>query len=322
LSPGETNAIQTYDIGSVWLVNWRTGGRDEILPLADEVQSMATRPTTAGVRFFVGADQEGGTIQRIKGTGFAAIPSALDQGRLDPTLLQADASVWGSELAAAGVNLDLAPVTDVVPPGTDAANEPIGALQREFGHDPATVGGHAAAVVRGMARSGVAATLKHFPGLGRVVGNTDTAAGVTDAATTATDPYLEAFRTAVSARPAMVMVSLATYRLIDPNHQAVFSQTIIGGLLRGKLGFDGVVVSDDLGMATAVASIPAGQRAVDFVAAGGDLITVRGADNAVEMAAALLTRAGADGAFRALVAGAALRVLRAKAAYGLLSCPS
>jgi hypothetical protein len=73
------------------------------------------------------------------------------------------------------VNLDFAPVFDVVPPGTDASNQPIGVLEREYGHDPGTVGSHAAAFVAGMAEAGVATTAKHFPGLGRVVGNTDIA---------------------------------------------------------------------------------------------------------------------------------------------------
>jgi beta-N-acetylhexosaminidase len=320
LSREETAAIVTNHFGSTLLVNARTGGIETDRRLAAAIQDLATRPNTDGVRFFVAADQEGGRVQRLTGPGFATMPSALEQGGLAPATLQQDAVQWGSSLRAAGVNLDLAPVMDVVPPGADATNEPIGALQREYGHDPNTVGDHGAAVIRGMAQAGVATTLKHFPGLGRVVGNTDTVAGVSDTVTTADDPYLAAFRAGIAAGAPFVMVSLATYSAIDPDHQAVFSQKIVGGLLRGRLGFRGVIMSDDLGSTTSVASMAPGDRATTFIEAGGEFIVVEGVDAADAMAAAVLDRAEANSGFATDVSAAALHVLQAKAAAGLLTC--
>lgn len=320
LSKAETDAIQTYHLGSVWLVHERTKGIDGVRPLTDKIQALATSSTTGAVGFFVGADQEGGLIQRITGPGFSTIPAAIDQGALSPDVLQSDATTWGLQLKAAGVNLNFAPVMDVVPPGTDATNAPIGALRREFGHDPAIVSSHGAAVVTGMERAGVATSLKHFPGLGRVVGNTDTVSGVTDPVTTSEDPYLEPFRAGIAAGVPMVMVSLATYARIDPARPAVFSSTVIGRLLRNGLGFRGVVVSDDLGAARSVAAMPAGARALEFIAAGGDLIVVNGTAPAIAMAAAVSSRAASDAAFRSQVDAAALLVVRAKAAYGLPTC--
>ena len=320
LAPAETAAIETYHVGSVWLVNLRTGGVDGVRPLTASIQALATAATTDGVGFFVGADQEGGQIQHLSGPGFSTIPTALAQGQLSTATLQADATQWGRELAAAGVNLDFAPVMDVVPPGGDAANQPIGVLQREYGHDPTTVGSHGAAVVVGMAQAGIPTTLKHFPGLGRVVGNTDTVAAVVDTTTTADDPYLAAFRSGIEAGAPFVMVSLATYTAIDPDHLAAFSPTIIGTLLRGKLGFGGVVMSDDLGHTASVASIAPGDRATAFIDAGGDFMIVRGIGPASQMAAAVLARAESDSSFAAKVDAAALSVLQSKAAYGLLSC--
>jgi beta-N-acetylhexosaminidase len=152
------------------------------------------------------------------------------------------------------------------------------------------------------------------------VGNTDTVAGVVDSTTTSDDPYLEAFRTGIQAGAPFVMVSLATYSAIDPDHLAVFSPTIIEGLLRGKLGFGGVVMSDDLGSTASVASMAPGDRAVSFIDAGGDLMIVRGVTPASQMAAAVLARATSDPAFAAKVEAAALSVLRAKEAYDLLRC--
>ena len=320
LTPGEIAAIEMYHIGSTWLVNWRTGGIEAMRPLTAEIQALATESNTHGIGFFVGADQEGGQIQRLTGPGFSRIPSALEQGRLSTAILQADAVEWGRELKMAGVNLNFAPVMDVVPSGADATNEPIGALQREYGHDPTTVGSHGAAVIRGMQQAGIATTLKHFPGLGRVVGNTDTAVGVVDSTTTADDPYLEAFRAGIQAGAPFVMVSLATYSAIDPEHLAVFSSTIMRTLLRNQLGFDGVVMSDDLGAAASVSSLTPGARATAFIVAGGDLMIVAGVDSASKMAAAVLDRARSDPSFAARVDDGALRVLRAKQAYGLLLC--
>jgi len=246
-------------------------------------------------------------------------PSALAQGTIDPTRLQAMAATWGAQLARAGVNLDFAPVMDVVPPGTDAQNQPIGVLHREFGHDPATVSAHGRAFIRGMSAAGVATTAKHFPGLGRVTGNTDDVAGVVDTVTTATDPSLRPFRAAVHAGVPFVMVALAAYTQIDPAHLAVFSPTVIG-LLRDGMGFDGVIASDDLGGATAVADIPPARRAIDFLSAGGDLIVSKTADPTVAMADAVVARASSDAAFGATVSDAVRHVLAAKDASGLLPC--
>ena len=113
---------------------------------------------------------------------------------------------------------------------------------------------------------------KHFPGLGRVAGNTDFTANVVDTVTTANDPYLNSFRAAVGAGVPMVMVALANYAKIDPTELAVFSPTVMR-LLRNGLGFNGVIVSDDLGQATAVQSVAEPNRANGFLAAGGDLVT-------------------------------------------------
>jgi beta-N-acetylhexosaminidase len=115
------------------------------------------------------------------------------------------------------------------------------------------------------------------------------------------------------------MVSSATYPQLDPASPAVFSPTVVG-LLRDRLGFDGVVMSDDLGRAAAVSQVPVEQRAVDAVAAGVDVVlTVRTAD-AAPMAQALVDRATADPAFAGRVTGSAERVLALKERFGLLTC--
>jgi beta-N-acetylhexosaminidase len=320
LGPNEVTAIRTYHFGSVWFVEKSAAGAAAVRGVADAVQTLAIAEVTASVRFFVAANQEGGIIQSLSGAGFSTIPTALDQSAIDPATLRTSAALWGRELASAGVNLNFAPVLDVVPPGTDAQNEPIGALRRGYGHDPATVSTHALAFMRGMDDAGIATTGKHFPGLGRVTGNTDFTAAVVDDVTTANDPSLAPFRDAVTAGIPMVMVALAKYQRIDPAELAVFSVPIMRVLLRDSLNFTGVVVSDDLGATAAVASIAPEDRAINFLLAGGDLIISKTIAPAVAMATAISARATGGGAFRTRVDDAALRVLRAKVARGLVRC--
>jgi beta-N-acetylhexosaminidase len=312
-------ALARYHFGSLLLATDTSEGVAAVSAATAHIQKLATPAMTGGVRFFVAANQEGGTVQALKGSGFSAMPSALTQGSWPVSRLRQQAASWGRELRAAGVNFDLAPVMDVVPEAAVGSNAPVGHLDREFGYSPDVTGPHGAAFIEGMASAGVATAAKHFPGLGRVAGNTDYTSDVVDTVTTANDPYLGSFRTAISAGTPFVMVALATYTRIDPGHLAVFSPAIMT-LLRARLGFRGVIISDDLGDATAVAGMPATDRAIEFIGAGGDMITTQSLAPAEVMARAVLAQTAASSLFRAKVDTAALRVLSAKQAYGLLPC--
>jgi len=314
---GTQTALAQYHFGSI-LLPANADGTTSLAADTAAIQALAAADTH-GVRYLIGANQEGGEIQQLTGPGFAAMPSALVQGGWSTSTLRSQASVWGSELHAAGVNLNLAPVMDTVPAGTASTNAPIGELDREFGSDPQSNGAHGVAFIDGMASAGVASVAKHFPGLGRVVGNTDFTSDVVDSVTTSTDPYLASYRAAVDAGVPYVMLAEATYTKIDPAHLAVFSPVIMA-LLRNQLGFNGVIVSDDLGDAAAVASISAGQRALDYLNAGGDLITSQAFAPAEEMASTVLATASSDASFRTTVDAAARRILAAKQVQGLLPC--
>jgi beta-N-acetylhexosaminidase len=152
-----------------------------------------------------------------------------------------------------------------------------------------------------------------------VAGNTDFASSDIDRATTANDPYLAPFQQAIDGGANLVMISTATYTQIDPQNLAVFSPAVMG-ILRGPMHFDGVVVSDDLGSAVAVASIAPGTRAVDFIAAGGDLVTVKTADLVAPMVTAIAQRSASDAAFANQVDAAVIKVLQLKVGAGLVAC--
>ncbi len=319
LTTVHVDAIGTYHFGSFYFAHRTDVGVSALRAVSDAIQARATGPATHGVPFFVAANQEGGEVQALTGPGFDTIPSALEQGSMSTSQLRSLATSWGRELRAAGVNLDLAPVADVVPPGTDSTNAPIGALHREYGHDPQTAASHVAAFVQGMQAAGVTATLKHFPGLGRVSGNTDTTSGVVDSITTRDDPYLLPFARGISAGARAAMVSLATYPRIDAGHLAAFSNTVINGMLRGDLGFRGIVMSDSLS-ATAVSDLSPADRAIDFLDAGGDMIVLNDLDAAEQMAGAIASFAAQHDWFAARVDNAAWHVLRGKEEAGLLTC--
>jgi len=171
----------------VILTGRSTAGAGAITGLTSEIQHVGTA-ASGGVALFVATDQEGGQVQVLSGPGFSTIPSAAVQGGWSPSKLQTAATGWGQQLHAAGINVDLAPVSDVLSAALGTANAPIGRYDRAYGTDPETVAEHVAAFVRGMSAAGVITTVKHFTGLGRVRGNTDTTSGVTDGQTTPNDP--------------------------------------------------------------------------------------------------------------------------------------
>jgi len=278
------------------------------------------RAVTGRVGLLVAADQEGGQVQTLTGPGFSAIPTAVEQGRWSTTKLTDAAAGWGGELKAAGVNLDLAPVSDVLSAQLGPSNLAVGVSRRTFGTEPAAVGSGVLAFSDGLSRAGVAAAVKHFPGLGQVRANTDHTANVRDTTTDADSPWLEPFRRAITAGVPVVMVSSAVYTRIDATQPAAFSRPVVNDLLRTKLGFAGVVISDDLGRAVAVAAVPAAQRAVRFVAAGGDLVLTVDPQTAGPMIDALVAKAATDPEFAAALTASARRVLDVKHSQGLLRC--
>ncbi|MEU6370223.1 glycoside hydrolase family 3 N-terminal domain-containing protein [Streptomyces sp. NPDC046931] len=316
----QLRTLRNNHVGSIMLTGRSTAGTRATRTLVDSVRGQADQVGGHRVGMFVSTDQEGGRVQVLSGPGFSTIPSGLTQGSWSTTTLRSRAAEWAKQLKAAGVNLDLAPVADVVPASLGTRNGPIGSYYREYGHTPDIVSSHSNAFSSGFAQAGVMTTIKHFPGLGQVIGNTDTTANVQDSVTTAGSSSLTPFRSGIRAGVPFVMVSLATYTKIDPRHIAAFSPTVIGQLLRTQLGFKGVVISDDLGNAVAVRSFTPAQRAVNFLAAGGNMILTVRPDVVPAMTQAIQTRMQQDAGFRAKVNDSVRRILAAKRNAGLLVC--
>jgi len=312
------DTLTEYQFGGVFLAGRYHDSASKLRSEISALQSTAKAPT--GVHLFISLDQEGGDVQTLQGSDFPPIPTAVNQGKLTKSALYSQTASWATLLADVGVNLDLAPVADTVPADLGTGNPPIGFYHRQYGSDPVAVASDITTVVSAIQSTGVVTTLKHFPGLGRVLENTDTAAHAVDDVATTDDPYLGPFVAGIKASTGAVMVSSATYPKLDPGSIATFSEPIVTGLLRDKLGFTGLIVSDSLAGAAAVASVPVGQRAVKFIQAGGDLALVTTYTKAAAMFDGLLAAAQASPSFTAKVTAAATYVMHAKYVAGLLSC--
>lgn len=317
LTTRDRGVLAKSQAGSVIFLGNSRAGATQIRRLTRSARAATATPRK--IRTLLAVDQEGGKVQRLRGRGFSTMPSALQQAKMSNTKLAQNARVWGRQLKAVGIDADLAPVADVVPRHLVSVNQPIGVLKRGYGPDPSVVARKAGAFVRGMDRAGVATSAKHYPGLGRVRGNTDFSSKVVDSTTTRADASLRGFSGAISARVDMVMASSAYYAKIDRNRRAVFSPIVLQQMLRGDQRFKGVIISDDLS-ARAVLDLAPGERAVRFLRAGGDLIIVGDPRSVSAMTSAIVTRAKLSRQFAAGVTARATRVLALKARRGLAHC--
>ncbi|MFE7759498.1 glycoside hydrolase family 3 protein [Streptomyces sp. NPDC057418] len=238
--------ISTYHVGGIIYFAWAHNTRDphQIAALSNGIQRAGLAGPTP-LPLLVSTDQEHGIVCRV-GEPATLLPGAMALGaggsRSDA---RAAGRIAGAELAAVGINQNYAPVADV---NVNPANPVIGV--RSFGSDPDSVAGLVAAQVKGYQGAGIAATAKHFPGHGDT--NTDSHTGL---------PYIHhtreqwaeldapPFRAAVAAGIDSIMTAHIVVPALDPSEDpATLSRPILTGILREELGYDGVVVTDSLGM--------------------------------------------------------------------------
>jgi beta-N-acetylhexosaminidase len=213
----------------------------------------------------VAVDQEGGTVKRLPGP-----PSDAPSAMRSPSEALAQGTATGRYLKQLGIGLDLAPVLDV--PASPSAF----IAARTFSSSAAAVGSRGVAFGEGLVRGGVAASAKHFPGLGRLIQSTDYAPGRITATRSALVRDLAPFRAAVRVRVPAIMVGTAIYPAYGSEAPAACSPAIVEGLLRHQLGFHGVVISDDLDTAGVWSSIPPPQAVVRAVQATVDMVYIAG----------------------------------------------
>lgn len=211
----------------------------------------------------VATDQEGGEIKRFPDGPPDASPAELGANG-KPAAARKAGRQTGKFLSGLGINVDLAPVLDV------PSSETSFIASRAFSNQADTVAKLGVAFARGLERGGVIPVPKHFPGLGRAVQNTDFEPSEIDLSLKRIRSDLRPFQNAIDAGLPMIMVGNAIYKALDGNAPAALSRAVVRGLLRGRLGFDGVVISDDLDAGAVQQSTSEADAAVDAARAGVD----------------------------------------------------
>lgn len=251
-------------MGGVCLFGDNVANPQQLRALTDAIYA-------ANPHAIVSIDEEGGDVSRLYQHTGSPFPGNAVLGRLaDPATTFRVGEQVGWELRAVGVSLTLAPDVDV---NSNPNNPVIGV--RSFGADPHEVGIHSAAWTRGVQSTGVAASAKHFPGHGDTSQDSHLALPVIDVdVDTLRERELPPFKAAIDAGTDTIMTSHIMVPALDPKVPATFSKPILHGLLRGELGFDGVIVSDALDMAGASGEVGIPRSAALALAGGCDLLCI------------------------------------------------
>lgn len=231
----------------------------------------------------IGIDQEGGQLMAVTG-GCTELPGNMALGATrSPALAREAGRVLGRELLAMGVNVNFAPCLDV---NINPANPVVGT--RSFGDDPALVAELGAALIAGVQGEGVMASVKHFPGHGDTSGDSHYSAPVVNHDRARLDAVeLAPFRAAIEAGVGSMMSAHVIYPALDPQAPATLSRAILTDLLRGEMGFDGLVLTDAMDMA-AVASGGALPSVRAALRAGADLVVLAHLPGQMALAEAVL----------------------------------
>ena len=252
-------------------------------------------------------DQEGGLVKRLSG---APTASAKTMGRRGPSFSRTQGKRTGKNLKNAGINIDLAPVLDVARPGGEIAN-----TDRGFGSTAKRVSATAIPFAKGLQANGVAATAKHFPGLGSVTLNTDDAVQKIRLSKRALRKVDEApYKPFVRADGGLVMVGTAIYTAFG-DKPAAFEKKIVTGELRDRLGFDGVAVTDALETVAGKAFGGSKRVAIAGARSGMDLFLFTHVKEAAKAEDALAERLHGGGLKRSDFEASVQRILTMRAGF-------
>ena len=253
-------------VGGVVLFGHNIVSTTQVQALTERLQAASPTP------LLISVDEEGGLVSRISPAfGIVSSYSASDLGArndLDMTYQQGDSTA--KVLRGLGINQNLAPVVDL---NTNLNNPIIGGKRRSYSADPAIVSQHAESVIRAHRAHHVLCTLKHFPGHGS--SRADSHHSAVDITATWSEDELDPYRTLMGAGLADVIMTGHVFNAnLDPELPATLSHSVVSGLLRTQLGYDGVVMSDDMGMAAIGAHYSHGEAMERAILAGVDLIAL------------------------------------------------
>lgn len=302
--------ISRGQVGGVILFGSNISTASQVTALTKKLQAAATaghQPT-----LLISTDQEGGSVKRIPWAPPTLSPPQM--GASGSTSQARDQGLLtGTALRGLGINVNLAPVADV-PATTSSFMYQQG---RTWSFSAAVTASLSDAFATGLEQGNVVPTMKHFPGLGYAVKNTDLNVDTLTESAAKLDPGLDPYRTAISHGIPMIMLSNAIYTAWDSSNAAGWSHAISIGLLRDTLGFQGVTITDSLnGIGSAMGVAPR-TLAIRASIAGTDIILLTGSESSTKTAySALLTAAQSGQIPRSTLMASYARILALKAATG------
>ncbi len=277
--------IREYNIGGIVLFKRNIKDPFQLAKLCKDLQDASQK--YHGGRMFIAIDQEGGAVARLK-EPFTLFPGneAIGKSSKSEKMARQFAAVTAKEMKMVGLNMNLAPVMDV------KRGEPDKHLKnRIFSDDPEKVGLLGGIVIENLQKRGVMAVAKHFPGLG--LASFDPHQGNVTIKYTDSDIMAEqliTFKKAIKTGVAGIMTSHALYPDIDPEYPATLSSRILTGLLRERLKYKGLILTDDLEMGAISKSVGVAQGALDSFRAGADILLICENQNSVLEAIRLITK--------------------------------
>ncbi len=263
---GTREALDKYAVGGLVYFGQNIVDKEQFTTMLSNTIGMSGYPV------FLAVDEEGGEVRRVGDSSIevAEVGDMADIGTGGDTMAAYNAGATiASYLYELGINVDFAPVADVV---TDVENSSIG--KRSFGSDPVMVGDMAAAMVTGMQDTGVSSCLKHFPGIGSVKEDTHDGMAVLEKTTDELRASeFVAFKTGIDAGAHFVMMSHASApNVVGDNTPCSLSEEVITNLLRGELGYNGIVITDAMNMKAITEYYAADEAAILALKAGADMI--------------------------------------------------
>ena len=320
---GYTRVTQSGDATKAAIEKWPVGGiiyfssnlvsTDQTTAMIENIQTFSQNAT--GRRLFIGVDEEGGSVARAADSlGTTQFDDMSVYGETGDTQEAYNiGATQAKDLTALGFNVNFSPVADVL---TNEENTVV--KDRSFGSDPDLVSSMVSQVVKGLTDGGMLCAPKHFPGRGSTGGDTHDGFASSDR----TLEELEAcdfkpFQAAIEAGAPMIMVGHMTMTAIDEDNPASLSETIVTGLLRDELGYDGIIITDALNMGAIANNYTNADAAVKAVSAGCDMLLCVSNISSVVNA---LTDAVSDGTIsEERIDESVSRILQAKLRYGIIS---
>ncbi len=307
------SALEKRPVGGIIYFSSNLVTVDQTTEMISNIQSFSNELTGRGL--FIGVDEEGGSVARVADNlGTTAFDDMAVYGTDSDTDVVYDiGATQAEELTALGFNVNFSPVADVL---TNEDNTVVS--DRSFGSDTDTVSEMVSAVVSGLTDGGMLCAPKHFPGHGSTGEDTHNGYAASDRTIEElTECDFKPFQAAIDAGAPMIMVGHMTMTEIDPDNPACLSGTIVTGILREQLGYDGIIITDALNMSAITDSYTNAEAAVAAISAGCDmLLCISNIDSVVNA----VVKAVEEGTIQeSSIDSSVQRILTAKYRYGIIS---